>query len=935
MLAQRIALLAERLGIPVPRVAGASHLGLSGTIRVTEPVPLVFAGNIGEQLAEIDPGLDQTAFVDGLNSSDVWVWAEVRQGSRWRWPEAGQDPEALVQGSEGHVPPQGFAIVLSTGRWSLRCAPARGGLLVLGVLRPRRAPCARLLVGQFSIGSDPTFDAEGLCTLVASQTRLRVRIDQRQIESEEVEERDFLTTVRRYLEALRNHAVASSPRLPYQLADRTPVRIRTTDGDAWPRAFVRPGTLVQIPADQGDTFAVADVSDDGDTITLDADSETLPEHGDVRVRPSDDSLRRMREALDTIAMGVDEAHGRLLAALTRPESLPELPRAELSDGDEETRRQVEATALALSTPDIALIHGPPGTGKTTVICDVVQDLVRRGQRVLLVAPTHVALDNVLERVGDRQGVTAIRLGSPDNVEEPAQRYLLPNRRGDLSRRLAVELATAVAGVEAGDGVADVQREWAARIAGDADGEVGTLLLLNANLVCATPIGIAMAREFRNVEVLFDVMILDEASKATITDFLVPSARARKWILVGDHRQLAPFVDLDELEAVISERVKRLETFQPPTGWMAELSNRLRQHFDNRMHPDRSRRDRSWSSLVDVLLDPFGVDAPTFERVLGLGADADKWREAHRSITHGTRAGQHTADAPWRPDEARFLRLGAELLEIQNLALPSVFEHLTRLPKSRAVRLNYQHRMVPSLAAFSSELVYEGDYPSAGETHKLGLEIPTLEAPAIWIDTAFAPPGRRFEYPRDQDWSGGDYTNDLEIDVALELVETCAEWAVHSWRGDPRERGRGPAATFEVGVVSFYLRQALRLRDAIFRRLPEGRDPWRRRWRTRAANGAPIELHVSIVDRFQGREKDVTVLCTTRSNPKGTRGHVDNLNRLNVAVTRARHKRIVIGDSTTLAGQEGGKRRHPEDLLRRLYETSERKKKWGRALGGRR
>ena len=130
-----------------------------------------------------------------------------------------------------------------------------------------------------------------------------------------------------------------------------------------------------------------------------------------------------------------------------------------------------------------------------------------------------------------------------------------------------------------------------------------------------------------------------------------------------------------------------------------------------------------------------------------------------------------------------------------------------------------------------------------------------------------------------------------------------------------------------------MKQALLLREAIFRKLAGGRDPWRRRWRSPAANGAPIDVHVSIVDRFQGREKDLVILCTTRSNPEGRRGHVDNLNRLNVAVTRARHKRIVIGDSTTLAGQEGGRRRQPKDLLRRLYETSEIKKKWGRALGG--
>lgn len=944
MLAHRIALLAQRMGLPYPRSSGGTRLGLLGTMRVRGEIALIVSANVEQRLVQ-QSGLTPDNLVEELNGTETWAWAEGRAAGRWCWPERGRDIAAVERCSAGDVPREDFSVVFATTARAVRCVPSRDGsaLMVLGTMPTRRAPCARLLLARFAIDRHASFDVDGFCTMLASHSRVAAQTDAQMLARDEAEERDFITNARRYLEALSSYEIANTPRAPYEIASRAPLRIRAAAAP-WPRAFTRPGTLVQLqsPDDKRPpTFAVVDVSDDGEVLSLDADADDdLFSEGEANVRPNDAPFRRMREALDAIAMGAEEAHRRLLAVLTKPESVPALPGSSLSSDSDEADRQEQAVSLALATPDVALIHGPPGTGKTTVICRIVEESIRRGDRVLLVAPTHVALDNVLERVGDSAGVTAIRLGTPENVEEHVHRFLIQNRCSDLARRLGSEVKAAISGAPADDPVVAVQNAWAERVRDDE--EVGLLLLLTANLVCATPIGIAMAREFRQVDAAFDLMIVDEASKATITDFLVPAARARRWILVGDHRQLPPYVDADELEAVVSERIAALDraieagelvrdtTARPSADWPRELTMRLRRHFDNRMHPDPERVARCWREFVTTLAQPFALGEPALQALAAMEPRAAVWRSAQRSTSSRTPRGGNV-DSPRLPHT--MLRLGAELLELQSLALPSVFEHLTRLPASRSVRLNRQHRMHPTLASFSAELVYERDFPSAPETNELGLEIPTLEAPAIWVDTAFAPSAVRYERPRDQDWRGGDYFNDLEARVARELVEVCARWATQSWRGDLRARGRGLDASFEIGVICFYLRQASRVRDALFPQLQAGTDPWRRRWRSPAANGAPIEVHVSIVDRFQGREKDIVVLCTTRSNPDGVRGHVDNLNRLNVAVTRARHKRIVIGDSTTLAGEKPGRRRRPDDLLRRLYEMSEVKKRWGRELGG--
>ena len=91
-------------------------------------------------------------------------------------------------------------------------------------------------------------------------------------------------------------------------------------------------------------------------------------------------------------------------------------------GTDEQRRFVEQ---ALGTPDFALLEGPPGSGKTTAICELVLQLAKRGKRVLLSASTHVAVDNVLERLMDesnphRDLVIPIRIGDRRNVSDRAR-----------------------------------------------------------------------------------------------------------------------------------------------------------------------------------------------------------------------------------------------------------------------------------------------------------------------------------------------------------------------------------------------------------------------------------------------------------------------------------------------------------------------------------
>lgn len=97
-----------------------------------------------------------------------------------------------------------------------------------------------------------------------------------------------------------------------------------------------------------------------------------------------------------------------------------------ADGRTLNDEQKKAVAGALATPHAFFIQGPPGTGKTTVIAEIIQHLVERGERVLMLAPTHVAVDEVLRRVGNKPGVLPVRLAWSESKVDASVRQFTPS-----------------------------------------------------------------------------------------------------------------------------------------------------------------------------------------------------------------------------------------------------------------------------------------------------------------------------------------------------------------------------------------------------------------------------------------------------------------------------------------------------------------------------
>ncbi|WP_162602700.1 serine/threonine-protein kinase [Streptomyces spongiicola] len=583
--------------------------------------------------------------------------------------------------------------------------------------------------------------------------------------------------------------------------------------------------------------------------------------------PSQTALARQRDALATVSTG--QSTNRLLRdIINAPSAIATRPPAEITDwfrADlDDSKRDV--VRHAVNGQDLLLVEGPPGTGKTTVIAEIVEQTLARtpGARILIVSQTHIAIDNALRRIADAGVTDIVRLGRPDDprVAESAQ-HLLLNRQimrwtrkvrrraeafvDDIAARSGLEarhlkaalhleeLAAVAADLdhvqarleelsrqpvperttsahELGEEVlsfqarhdqllerrqelfTDVQQglegdltlredltakdardavealfpqsagrtmlsllrlqgEWLQRV--DTDPNLLAAYLKTRQVVGGTALGFLGHPAARNLE--FDLCIFDEASKATATESLVPLARARKWILVGDTRQLPP---LDE----------------------------------------------------DILRD-------------------QKIMDDHQLIP-----------------------------ELVTTTLFAYLEKHTQHPVKHMLR--EQYRMTPAIGNMISTVFYDEDLLSPNATILKGYE--TFAKPVLWLDTSGIS-GRR-----ESDRTGAEtsISNRMETQIAcnrLTLIDRAVTQGVIKPSGD---------RPLEVLVIAPYGRQVEELR----RRLA-------------GAKFNHLIVDVLSVDAVQGRECDLAVFSVTRSNERGDFGFLGEpyWRRINVALSRARYQ----------------------------------------------
>jgi len=237
--------------------------------------------------------------------------------------------------------------------------------------------------------------------------------------------------------------------------------------------------------------------------------------------------------------------------------------------DESQIESVEA-ALALEDGEFLLIRGPPGTGKTVVIAKIAYELARN-EKVLITSHTNRAVDNAIEELPVD---VALRVGRPEKVLPNIRKYLLgyKARQGlgekleeierEISKTLKLlfkieEDARKTLGFEKSK-LNEVRRKYKEHVRYLYTERNEMLRKSSEELVEKMPIigsTLVKSQLYPLSTVSFDTVIIDECSQASITLALLGMVKGRKWILVGDDKQLLPIFrtlrDSEKLSAFVS------------------------------------------------------------------------------------------------------------------------------------------------------------------------------------------------------------------------------------------------------------------------------------------------------------------------------------------------------------------------------------------------
>lgn len=483
--------------------------------------------------------------------------------------------------------------------------------------------------------------------------------------------------------------------------------------------------------------------------------------------------------------------------------------------------QPDAVRKALGNENLVLIQGPPGTGKTTIIVEIINQLVKEGKKVLVCSQAHAAVANIYDRL-DVKSIDVLRIDDQGEVESVSKDFdskvyslFLDNNESlinDLyfgktaedisllidSYKYANEETTSKyqkyhkhiqtyfvdqKGINPKDiaNLVDELKEDTTYITGLM---LATQMYRSKDVVMGTCIGVGMNKVLKEKAVRFDTVIIDEAGKANLAETIVPMQLGDRYILVGDHKQLPPFIDRQEIQEYA-------------------------QYGMDQKGKDQSEEDFDVNEIVNSL---------------------------------------------------------------SNSLFADFYDHPCFPPENK-VTLNYQFRMNPEIGQYISDLFYEGVLQSGPGTEKQTISIDGYPNAVTFVDTTT----RQLSVdndPRESSVDNGSVYNQREIAIICDDILPAVSSTLEC---NPE---------LKLGIITPYKLQYFKLKEHL--------------------RGTPYEKCVFTIDSIQGSEFDIVIFSFVRSFTRGsnkTVGFLDDMRRLNVSLSRAKKKLILIGNLNTLRRPE--------------------------------
>lgn len=255
--------------------------------------------------------------------------------------------------------------------------------------------------------------------------------------------------------------------------------------------------------------------------------------------------------------------------------------------------QQAAVNNILQANELAIVHGPPGTGKTTTLVQSIKALLQQGERqILVVAPSNTAVDLLSEKLAE-EGVEVLRVGNPARVSERLMALTLDSKMAAHSsikeikrlKKQAAEYKNMAHTYKRSFGKAErEQRKALFDEAYKLMKEVGNLeqyiiddVLNKAQVIAATPVG---ANHYTVRHLKYHTVVIDEAGQALEPACWIPILKGKKLVLAGDHCQLPPTIKSDAAarEGLSTTLLEKCIALHPSTVVLLEEQYRMHTHI---------------------------------------------------------------------------------------------------------------------------------------------------------------------------------------------------------------------------------------------------------------------------------------------------------------------------------------------------------------------